>query len=69
MRWKRNDTNRAGAESYNFPDPTTCFYFAALDFTFAVLLLFTSVGAGLFMSLIAALFATVGLLKQRRIIK
>lgn len=56
------------SSGYKFPDPATCFYFAALNFTFAVLTLFTSVWGGLFMSLLAALFAAVGILKKRRII-
>jgi hypothetical protein len=56
-------------EPYNFPDPEACFYFAALDFTFAVFLFFKSVKVGLAMTLIAALFAAVGILKKRRILK
>jgi hypothetical protein len=60
---------RYESEPYNFPDPEACFYFAALDFAFAVLLFFKSVGAGVAGLVIASLFAVVGMLKKRRVLK
>jgi hypothetical protein len=54
---------------FNFPQPELCFFLAAVDFTFAVLLFFMSVGAGVVMTLIASLFAVVGVLKKRRMLK
>jgi hypothetical protein len=56
-------------EPYSFPRPELCFFLAALDFTFAVLLFFKSVGAGVAVTLIASLFAVVGMLKKRRVLK
>jgi hypothetical protein len=54
---------------FNFPQPELCFFLAALDFTFALLLFFISVGAGIAMTLIASVFAVVGMLKKRRVLK
>jgi hypothetical protein len=54
---------------FNFPQPEICFFLAALDFTFALLLFFISVGAGVAMTLIASVFAVVGMLKKRRVLK
>jgi hypothetical protein len=54
---------------FNFPQPELCFFLAALDFTFALLLFFISVGAAVAMTLIAAVFAVVGMLKKRRVLK
>jgi hypothetical protein len=60
---------RYDSEPYNFPDPEACFYFASLDFAFAVFLFFKSVGAGVAMLMIASVFALVGILKKRRVMK
>jgi hypothetical protein len=45
-----------------------CFYLAALDVAFAVPMFFKSLGAGIAMSVIATLVATMGILKRKRIL-
>jgi hypothetical protein len=63
------DVARHDSAPFNFPQPELCFFLAAVDLTFGVLLFFMSVGAGVVMTLIASLFAVGGMLKKRRMLK
>jgi len=62
--------NRESSPSdYNFPEPPVLFAFAILDFVFGIAIMVKSVPAGLVAIAIASVFALVGWLKLRRIIR